>query len=395
MSSDDRVCEALQATWRVADGQTATRHASSVCSTPVAARHAATATCHAVFVPCTAAPARQRNPLPSPRLCGAHPKTSRNKQCLRQPGTQLRHTLAQHAHAPHARTHARTHRTAGLISATKTNGSGNAPATVGNRFTLEQKLAGFKVLTTYQVAQVKDKRLIVFSGKSKNHTVTDQLVFMPDPTDPDFTIVRYVTAMSAGDGLAAMALRPLVSGLVSKLPDEALSRLQKLLGSAATPLASIQLPKADARARSSGGASSSHRAAAAAADGANALGGLLGSFFSGFASGASRPQSAASAAASAAYDVAEMLDPQRFYRTLGLDPTQRDKLEVAEVRASFRKLAQTMHPDKSAGLGEKQRVRVEAEFRLVQQAYGVLKDPERKAAYDSGCLVEEGSVGGR
>ncbi|KAG1680565.1 hypothetical protein FOA52_015012 [Chlamydomonas sp. UWO 241] len=298
----------------------------------------------------------------------------------------------------------------GLISATKTNGAGNAPATVGNRYTLEQKLAGFKVMTTYQVAQVDEKRRIVFSGKSKNHTVTDQLVFMPDPTDPGYTIVRYVTAMNAGDGLAAMALRPLVSGVVAKLPDEALVRLQKLLSSSPSPLAGIQVPKPDARTRSSSGTGSSRAAASAAVDGASVLGGLLGSFFSGFASAASsRPQSAASAAASAAYDVVSaasaaasaaydvvnVLDPQRYYRTLGLDPTQRHKLEVSEVRASFRKLALTMHPDKSTGLGEKQRARMEVEFRLVQQAYEVLKDPERKAAYDSGRLIQEGSVGGR
>ncbi|MER3466538.1 MAG: hypothetical protein C4340_05295, partial [Armatimonadota bacterium] len=60
-----------------------------------------------------------------------------------------------------------------------------------------------------------------------------------------------------------------------------------------------------------------------------------------------------------------------YYKTLGL---KRDA-EVSEVRAAYRRLARSLHPDvnKSPDAGER--------MSEVNEAYAVLGDPERRAAY--------------
>ncbi|MER3413800.1 MAG: hypothetical protein C4341_06095 [Armatimonadota bacterium] len=64
-----------------------------------------------------------------------------------------------------------------------------------------------------------------------------------------------------------------------------------------------------------------------------------------------------------------------YYKTLGL---KRDA-EVSEVRAAYRRLARSLHPDvnKSPDAGER--------MSEVNEAYAVLGDPERRAAYDAKC----------
>lgn len=49
------------------------------------------------------------------------------------------------------------------------------------------------------MASVEDYRRIVYSHQSDLHRGTDQLVFMPDPNDPTFTIVRYMSAVTLTD----------------------------------------------------------------------------------------------------------------------------------------------------------------------------------------------------
>src|SRR5208282_3595309 len=61
-----------------------------------------------------------------------------------------------------------------------------------------------------------------------------------------------------------------------------------------------------------------------------------------------------------------------YYHTLGLT---RDA-GAEEVKRAYRKLARKYHPDVSK---EKN---AEAKFKEVQEAYEVLKDPEKRAAYD-------------
>ncbi len=60
------------------------------------------------------------------------------------------------------------------------------------------------------------------------------------------------------------------------------------------------------------------------------------------------------------------------YEILGCDPSATD----AEIKAAYREAAQKAHPDRKGGSAEA--------MSLVNQAYQLLCDPVRKAAYDSG-----------
>ena len=61
-----------------------------------------------------------------------------------------------------------------------------------------------------------------------------------------------------------------------------------------------------------------------------------------------------------------------YYRTLGVE---RDA-KPDEIKLSYRRLARKFHPDVSADAD------AEEHFKEVQEAYEVLKDPEKRAAYD-------------
>src|SRR5579859_6246403 len=61
-----------------------------------------------------------------------------------------------------------------------------------------------------------------------------------------------------------------------------------------------------------------------------------------------------------------------YYKILGVTRTA----SVDEIKKSYRRLARKFHPDVSK---EKD---AEARFKEVQEAYEVLKDPEKRAAYD-------------
>ena len=59
------------------------------------------------------------------------------------------------------------------------------------------------------------------------------------------------------------------------------------------------------------------------------------------------------------------------YETLGID-----RAAVPEqIKAAYKRLAQTIHPDKGGG---------DAAFQQLQEAYAVLSDPDRRARYDRG-----------
>ncbi len=65
------------------------------------------------------------------------------------------------------------------------------------------------------------------------------------------------------------------------------------------------------------------------------------------------------------------IDPQKdYYQVLGV--TQDASIE--EIKAAFRALARRYHPDSATGDAE--------QFRLVQEAYDVLRDPAQRLAYD-------------
>ena len=62
-----------------------------------------------------------------------------------------------------------------------------------------------------------------------------------------------------------------------------------------------------------------------------------------------------------------------YYEILGVSKTADEK----ELKNAFRKLAKQLHPD--ANPGDKT---MEAKFKEINEAYDVLKDPQKKAAYD-------------
>ena len=62
-----------------------------------------------------------------------------------------------------------------------------------------------------------------------------------------------------------------------------------------------------------------------------------------------------------------------YYEQLECDRTA----DAATLKAAYRRLAMKHHPDKNAGCKEN-----EARFKAVSEAYEILKDPQKRAAYD-------------
>jgi molecular chaperone DnaJ len=76
-----------------------------------------------------------------------------------------------------------------------------------------------------------------------------------------------------------------------------------------------------------------------------------------------------------------------YYEVLGVHKGADDK----ELKGAYRKLAKQYHPD--ANSGDKS---AEHKFKEISEAYDVLKDPQKKAAYDRfGHAAFEGGMGGR
>ena len=64
---------------------------------------------------------------------------------------------------------------------------------------------------------------------------------------------------------------------------------------------------------------------------------------------------------------------QDFYQTLGVPRGADD----ASIKSAYRRLAKECHPDRHGGCPQQ-----EARFKAISQAYDVLKDPQKRAAYD-------------
>lgn len=76
---------------------------------------------------------------------------------------------------------------------------------------------------------------------------------------------------------------------------------------------------------------------------------------------------------------------QDFYEVLGVSKQADD----AEIKKAFRKLAMQYHPDRNSG-----DAKAEQKFKEINEAYDILKDKEKKAAYDQfGHAAFDGSAG--
>lgn len=69
-------------------------------------------------------------------------------------------------------------------------------------------------------------------------------------------------------------------------------------------------------------------------------------------------------------------DPRGYYRVLGVKPGA----DAAEIKAAFRRKAMELHPDRNDEPGATE------QFQLLNEAYGVLSNPEARAQYDTMSL---------
>src|SRR3990167_10544691 len=77
---------------------------------------------------------------------------------------------------------------------------------------------------------------------------------------------------------------------------------------------------------------------------------------------------------------------QDYYDLLGVTRTAK----ADEIKKAYRKLAMQYHPDKNSGDKE-----AEKKFKEISEAYEILKDEQKRAAYDSmGHAAFEGGMGG-
>jgi molecular chaperone DnaJ len=76
-----------------------------------------------------------------------------------------------------------------------------------------------------------------------------------------------------------------------------------------------------------------------------------------------------------------------YYEVLGVERTASDE----DLKAAFRKLALKWHPDRNRGDASS-----EARFKEINEAYEILKVPEKRCAYDrfGHAAFQQGGMGG-
>ncbi|GIL81758.1 hypothetical protein Vretimale_1369 [Volvox reticuliferus] len=250
-------------------------------------------------------------------------------------------------------------------SVTRTRGEG---INLKNTYTVERTIMKMKHESQYELIDVAPGRKVVYSAQSPVHTAVHQLYFMEDPTDRNYTNIRYIKKIQLRS--IAGPLQPLVSGALSKIPEEGLSNLAKLLISPDTPLSKIQLdPDEEAE---------EIRASKPAS------GWSWQSMWDGLGlGGASSGTSVISAKSS------RVVDTLGYYAILGLDVRRVAKYSSDDIKAAYRARAMEMHPDKVSMDDSAAQQSATLKFQRLQKAYNVLRNPEHKRMYDSGNLVEE------
>ena len=81
------------------------------------------------------------------------------------------------------------------------------------------------------------------------------------------------------------------------------------------------------------------------------------------------------------------MSKEDYYDTLGVDRSA----DAAGLKSAYRKLAMKYHPDRNPGDAA-----AEAKFKEVSEAYDILKDDQKRAAYDQygHSAFENGGMGG-
>lgn len=227
-------------------------------------------------------------------------------------------------------------------------------------------------------------RLVFLSERS-----TDQLFLMSDPNDAMTTIVRFVSEPAS----QVVPKQFGHSSHASKMDEisRAMNKLEALLSSPNSPISDTSYE--------------------AQREGQGMSSGFMKGFRSLFGVGGIAGDKEHAPKASKNHQDSSGLsttysnhDPRGYYLILGFDPQKNGRLiEVDEVKKRFRARALLLHPDKVApgkplgrqlgqlGQSDPQVVKsrdenTEAAFKLLTEAYHVLRDNERKKAYDEGQL---------
>ncbi|MDD5306671.1 MAG: DnaJ domain-containing protein [Deltaproteobacteria bacterium] len=77
--------------------------------------------------------------------------------------------------------------------------------------------------------------------------------------------------------------------------------------------------------------------------------------------------------------ISAVLDRLDYYRLLGLG----ESAKLADVKKAFYSIAEKFHPDRNRDASKEVQAAVYAIFKRINEAYRVLCDPQRRAAYDA------------
>jgi len=250
---------------------------------------------------------------------------------------------------------------------------------VRSQWQVNQSIGRMQVDVTYDIIDLQPDRRVVYSLTSDLYTGTEQTVFMPDPNDPSFTVVRTVSSVELN--LWKRAMQPFLSGSFKSVPERNLQQLAALLNSAKSPI----------RDTWGNGSSSGNQASR----------NPFTNFFSGRRASSSKGQGessygrGASGSSSKAYGATKKveIDSLGYYAALGLDGRRHRSVRAEDVKSAFRRSALVMHPDKFSMdeelmADEERRTMMEENYKKITRAYEVLKDPEQKRLYDEGRLPE-------